>query len=295
MTRTLKIHAYAAEEAGPRLLITGAVHGNEKCGTVAIRRFIDDMESGRVVLTKGRVTLVPIVNLWAYEKNQRFIDENLNRDLKPREAISHYEAKIGNIICPLLRDCDVLLDLHSFQAKGTPFIFTDTPKGDISADAEQSYARALGPRILLSGWLQAYQRHPKTQAVAHYSIGTTEYARQFGAIAVTLECGQHEDPAAPEVAYRAILNALRHLGMIEGQPDLGGEPVLQVTMEDIFFKEEEGAFTGPWQHLQPIKAGEVVARTLSGKTLCAPYDARIIMPRHECPMGEEWFYLGREG
>ena len=35
--------------------------------------------------------------------------------------------------------------------------------------------------------------------------------RSIGGSALTLECGQHEDPAAPDVAYRAIVNTLAHL------------------------------------------------------------------------------------
>jgi hypothetical protein len=45
-----------------------------------------------------------------------------------------------------------------------------------------------------------------------YGIGTTEYMRSVGGWGVTLECGRHDDPAAPEVGYRAILNTLAHSG-----------------------------------------------------------------------------------
>ena len=37
-----------------------------------------------------------------------------------------------------------------------------------------------------------------------YGIGTTEYMRSQGGYAITLECGQHQDPAGPEVAYQAM-------------------------------------------------------------------------------------------
>ena len=48
-----------------------------------------------------------------------------------------------------------------------------------------------------------------------YGIGTTEYMRSQGGYAITLECGQHDDPAAPEVAYRAIRRTLAHLGLVD--------------------------------------------------------------------------------
>ena len=48
-----------------------------------------------------------------------------------------------------------------------------------------------------------------------YGVGTTEYMRTQGGYAITLECGQHADPAAPDVAYRAIRNTLAHLGLVD--------------------------------------------------------------------------------
>src|SRR6266571_343829 len=38
------IHFAAPTTPGARLIVTGAVHGNETCGTVAIRRVLDDIE-----------------------------------------------------------------------------------------------------------------------------------------------------------------------------------------------------------------------------------------------------------
>jgi hypothetical protein len=36
--------------------------------------------------------------------------------------------------------------------------------------------------------------------VLRYGVGTTEYMRSAGGYALTLECGHHADPAAPDVA-----------------------------------------------------------------------------------------------
>jgi hypothetical protein len=48
-----------------------------------------------------------------------------------------------------------------------------------------------------------------------YGVGTTEYMRSRSGYGVTLECGQHDDPAAPEVAYRAIRQAVALLGLAD--------------------------------------------------------------------------------
>jgi len=99
-------------------------------------------------------------------------------------------------------------------------------------------ARRLGVRRFVDGWLRTYgagvQRRiadsSALQTVLRYGVGTTEYMRSVGAYALTLECGQHEDPQAQEVAYRAIINTLAFLGMIDAPPP---EPVAPEQMEAL--------------------------------------------------------------
>jgi uncharacterized protein len=44
---------YASPRPGPRLIVTAAVHGNEVCGTHAVRRIAAELDSGRLCLTLG--------------------------------------------------------------------------------------------------------------------------------------------------------------------------------------------------------------------------------------------------
>ena len=53
---------FTALRSGPRLIVTAAVHGNETCGTVAIRRVLADIDQGRLNLVAGTVTFVPVSN-----------------------------------------------------------------------------------------------------------------------------------------------------------------------------------------------------------------------------------------
>ena len=46
-----------------------------------------------------------------------------------------------------------------------------------------------------------------------YGDGTTEFARSKGALAITLECGQHTDPLAQFVGENSILNVLKSLSV----------------------------------------------------------------------------------
>ena len=280
---------------GPKFLVLGAVHGNEKCGTIAINSVIDEIKSGKINLIKGSVTFVPICNPRAYEQDVRFTERNLNRYLVPTEDPPTYEAEIGNELCPILAACDVLLDIHSYTAGGPPFVFAglNDHKGYL-------FAASLGDVTIMTGWAQAYaatgrnQKDPSPEQ-AEESTGTTEYARRFGATSITLECGQHKDPASPKIAYDAIHNALTYLGMTHETttaPDVSS--TVLVTVKSVNYRDEGMQFARGWKHLDHVKTGDVIATRADKSTVAAPHDGRIIMPNTTATVGEECFYLGTE-
>src|SRR5678815_1136786 len=53
---------YNAVAPGARLIVLGAVHGNETCGTRGIERVIAELDAGSLELRAGRVTFVPVTN-----------------------------------------------------------------------------------------------------------------------------------------------------------------------------------------------------------------------------------------
>lgn len=284
----LTIHRFETHQAGPRLLILGGVHGNEVCGPMAMAQILPDLESGAIALKAGRLTLVPIANPRAHEENKRFIDRNLNRALRKREKPEKYEEHLMNELCPLLDDCDVLLDIHSYTAGGPPFAFCRTGEGRA---AEEAFVASLCINHVVYGWEDAYD-NAGVSYDPEESVGTTEYARRAGAQAVTIECGQHRDAEAPAVALRAIKGALKHTGLA---PHINISPVSHLRrtrMKQLVYKERNGGFTKDWQHLDAIKKGEHLATYEDGAPLFAPFDGRIVMPNAKCPVGQEWFYLG---
>lgn len=286
MLQSITFHA---EEPGRSLLVLGAVHGDEVCGPLAIHRILGEFEQGKIDLVRGRVTFVPICNPRAYAKNVRYTERNLNRNLLPQEKPDCYEAVLGNLLCPLLRDHDVLLDIHSYHVGGPPFVFIDP-----ADDRNIAYAAALGADTVLSNFAGAITATGRSDGnAANWSIGTTEYSRMFGAMSVTLECGQHRAPEAPYVAYRAIIGALGHLGMI-ALPDTAPLPrPHHVRTESVTYRDDAGTFTQPWRHLQPLVAGTPIATRANGERLVAQQDSVIILPRADAEIGAEWYYLGR--
>src|SRR5262245_64452979 len=161
-TDTLRIHALRALTPGPRLIVLGAVHGNETCGTRAIERVLREHDAGAWRLSRGSVTFVPVANPLAYQRGQRMGERNLNRNLRPNGEPLDNEDRIANVLCPLLAEHDVLLDLHSFHSPGEPFAMIGPPDNNgtlepfAHARAETALALRLGPRRIVEGWLETY-------------------------------------------------------------------------------------------------------------------------------------------
>ncbi|WP_026177432.1 succinylglutamate desuccinylase/aspartoacylase domain-containing protein [Thiobacillus denitrificans] len=292
---------------GVRLIVLGAVHGNETCGTQAVRRVIAEIESGRLGIANGSVTFVPVTNPLAYARHQRMGDRNLNRNLAPTATPLEFEDHIANWLCPLLAQHDALLDLHSFHTAGEPFVMlgpqdnNGTLEPFARAAEETALALRLGVRRFVDGWLDTYAAGVARRLAAgvsareadvHYGVGTTEYMRAQGGIALTLECGQHDDPAAPAVAYRALHNTLAHLGLtaVEDPAPVMATEALRL-YQVIDRSHPDDTFARGWSSFDHVHAGEMIGTRHDGTPVTADRDGCIVFPNPGALPGQEWFYL----
>lgn len=289
---------------GTRLVVLGAVHGNEVCGTVAIGRVVDALRRGALRITAGQVTFVPVTNRLAHAKGTRNGDRNLNRHLAPTATPLENEDHVANVLCPLLAAHDVLLDLHSFHSPGRPFALVGPPDNDgalepfAQAAREEALVVRLGVDRVVDGWLSTYAAGASRRGgSAAYGIGTTEFMRSVGGAAVTLECGQHADPQAPAVAERAILNSLAHLGLVDA-PDPPPAPRMEgLRLVEVFDRAHaDDAFVRPWSSFDPVAADAPIGRRADGTLLRAPRDGFVVFPNPSAAPGVEWFYFAeRDG
>lgn len=311
MSETESLHfqsvSFTGLAPGARLIVLGAVHGNETCGTQAIRQVIAEIESGRLGIAKGSVTFVPVTNPLAYARQRRMGDRNLNRNLAPTDTPLEFEDRIANWLCPLLAQHDVLLDLHSFHTAGEPFVMLGPQDNDgalepfARAAEETALALRLGVRRFVDGWLDTYAAGVARRLAAgvsareadvYYGVGTTEYMRAQGGIALTLECGQHDDPAAPAVAYRALHNTLAHLGLTAA-----GDPAPATATETLRLyrvidrAHPDDTFVRGWSSFDRVRAGEMIGTRHDGTPVTADRDGCIVFPNPGALPGQEWFYL----
>ncbi len=305
--------AYAASAPGLRLIVVGAVHGDETCGTRAIERLIAELDAGALRIVAGTLTLVPVANALAYAQRRRTGDRNLNRKLAPTGSPVEFEDHVANWLCPLLAANDVLLDLHSFRAPGEPFVFLGPADNDgplepfAQAAREGALAARLGVGRAVDGWLSTYAagavrrrelagRFPGAalDLDPNLGIGTTEYMRSVGGAAVTLECGQHDDSAAPGVAYRAIMAALAHLRLIDAPDPSPATGLEGLTLCELVDRLDAGdTFAQPWKSFDVVERGQTIGVRHDATPVRAPHDGRIVFPNADAAPGHEWYYLAR--
>ncbi len=279
----LTIHQIAGLKPGPKLIVFGAVHGNETCGTVAIRRVMQELEQSALSVERGTLTLVPVVNPLAYQLKRRHSDRNLNRNMHVTDPPQDFEDAVSNLLCPLLNEHDVLLDLHSFHTPGIPFALIgphnnrDHLEPFAMAEDEEALALHLGVDRFVEGWLETYAQGVRDRkargAEAHvdYGVGTTETIRRYGGIGITLECGQHDDDEAPQTAYRAIRRALAHLGMAaaEPRPLPSSQPEVIRLYKVIDRLHPDDRLCRDWCSFEKIKRNDVLALRHDGTELIA--------------------------
>ena len=308
-TSSLRAHRIAGLAPGPRLIVTGAVHGNETAGTRGIERVLAEIDSGAITIARGLVTFVPVCNPLAYANARRMGDRNLNRRLQPTATPQDNEDRIANVLCGWLAEHEVLLDLHSFRSPGRPFVMRGPAdnRGALEpfahADAEARLAAHVGPNRIVEGWMEAYaagvarrKAQGLTPGAVHedpsYGVGTTEFMRSRGGYGVTLECGQHDDPQGAGVAYHAIRQTLALLGLADLPLAAPAQPFECLRLAEVIDRHAQGdRFARPWTSFDPLAAGELIATRADGTELRAPQAGVIVFPDVSALPGHEWFYL----
>ncbi len=100
-----------ATQPGPRLLITGGVHGDEFEPMAAIRRLAEELPTA---LMRGSVTLVPVVNVGAFRRGHRTGDDGLDLARTcPGRADGSITEQVAFELSQLIRKATHYIDLHT--------------------------------------------------------------------------------------------------------------------------------------------------------------------------------------
>lgn len=274
----IEVMNFRGSAPGPKLLMTGGVHGDEPAGTVALKRLASELERGEVKLLKGSLTLIPAANPEAGKANARYLEENLNRVMLRHVAPRNYEQKLANLICDQIDAVDIVLDLHAATAPTVPFSFMeiDTPDYRAWFDAVQAH-------YIITGWAALYK--------GRNEFGSMEsYSHAHGKMAICAECGQKTNPASADEAYRMARATLAHFGMTEGIARTKVTPKY-VHITEVEFMRMAGELEHAFLNFEELKAGQLIGRYEDGVEMRSPGDGIIVMPRINCPPGDEWYYF----
>ena len=111
----LQQHQISASQAGPDLLITGGVHGDEFEPMAAARGLIKLLnEDGDPQLLRGTLTVVPVVNEAAFLRGARAAEDGLDlARICPGDEDGTTTERTGAALSQLITEADYYIDLHT--------------------------------------------------------------------------------------------------------------------------------------------------------------------------------------
>jgi predicted deacylase len=281
-------------KAGPHVMLTAVVHGNELCGAIAL----DWLFRHDVRPLKGKLSL-GFMNVAAYlsfdpanPTVSRFVDEDFNRlwtaEVLDDPARKSAELTRARTVRPYMDTVDYLLDIHSMQRRQPAMMMA----GPLAKGRE--LAKAVGlPEIVVTD-----AGHAAGKRMRDYE-GFADPASPKNALLV--ECGQHWEAAAGPIAIHSALRFLLVYEMVD--PDWAAQGLQGLQLPDQRFVEVTGPvtiasdafrFVEDFNGLEVIpKAGTVIAYD-GDEAVETPYDdCVLIMPSRRLNPGASAVRLGR--
>jgi predicted deacylase len=199
----------AAPAPGPHLLITGGVHGDEFEPMAAIRQLRQRLADpgAEPTLLRGQVTLVPVVNVPAFQLGRRTADDGLDLARTcPGNPSGSITQRVACALSDLIRAADYYIDLHT---GGTELAVLPMAGYMLHPDLtvleqQRKMARAFNLPIV---WGTSAALDGRSLSVARDAKVPAIYAEHFG----SARCSE----AGVEAYVDGCLNVMAWLGMID--------------------------------------------------------------------------------
>ncbi|MFQ5784473.1 MAG: succinylglutamate desuccinylase/aspartoacylase family protein [Alphaproteobacteria bacterium] len=268
------VTTFDSGRAGPHVMVNALTHGNEVCGAHALAFLF---ESG-LRPTRGRLTL-SFANVAAYETfdraapfDSRFVDEDFNRvwgDAVLDGARDSVELARARAMRPLIDTVDLLLDLHSTALPMAPMLLCGTQ------DKGLALARGIGfpAHVVIDAGHDAGRR-----------------LRDYGAFddpasnraAMLVECGQHFEGAARDIAIETTMRFLRHCDVVA--PGFAEPYFAKITPAQAAMRVTDVVTiaTGAFAFVRDFAGFEVIPK--AGTPIARDGDTEIRTPYDDCVM-----------
>jgi len=203
----LKSEAILGRQPGPRLLITGGVHGDEFEPMAAIRRLANTCQ--QAVLC-GQVTLVPVVNEAGFARGNRVAEDGLDlARVCPGRIDGSITEQAAYALSELIRTADYYIDLHTggLTLSVWPMVGYMLHTDAAVLDRQRAMARAFNLPVI---WGTDARLNGRSLSVARDANVPAIYAEYLG--------GGGCSSAGVEAFVQGCLNVMAALGMIKAAP-----------------------------------------------------------------------------
>jgi len=242
--------------AGPTALLTGANHGDEYEGPIALQGLAHDLDPGHVT---GRIIIVPYMNLPAFVAARRtspLDGGNLNRsfpgapDGTPTEKIADYFVRT------LLPMADVVLDFHS---GGKTLDFIPFAAAHVLDDRDQQRACIAAMEAFNAPYSMILR---EIDDVGMYDTAAEAAGKIF--VSTELGGGGSSTARSARIARRGAENVLRHAGILSGDPTTDPSVHIDTTGAGCFHLSEMSGMIEMAVDLgQEVTEGDTLARIWS--------------------------------
>jgi len=253
---------------GPTALLTGANHGDEYEGPIALQALAAEVRPDEV---RGRLIIVPAMNFPAFRAGTRVspIDAvNLNRAFPgdPRGTVTQKIADyFQRVLVPM---ADLVVDFHS---GGKTLDFLPFACAHVLEDAAQQAACLAA--------VQAFNA-PHTLMLREIdAVGMYDSAVEaMGKVFVTTELGGGGTATArsARIARRGLRNVLVQAGILGGAVEMGPSVMLDMPDDACYHMAPEAGLIEPMVDLgEAVQAGDLLARIWPvDRTGVAPVEVR---------------------
>lgn len=238
---------------GPTILFTGANHGDEFEGPVALFDLAQTIDANDL---SGRVIIVPGMNYPAFQAGKRTspIDGgNMNRSFPGNPSGTLTEKIADYFQRTLLPLADYVVDFHS---GGKTMEFLPFCCAHVLDDKEQQ-ARCIAAMKAFNA--PHSMMLLELDAASMYDTAAENMGKVF--IGTELAGGGSASAATIAIAKKGIMNILRHAGITQGELEVGDTINLDMPDQSCFvFSESEGLLELCIDLGAEVKAGDLIGR-----------------------------------
>lgn len=199
---TIPVRVISGKNKGPRLFVSGVIHGDEINGVEIIRRLLSNKSLSKL---KGTLIAVPVVNVHGFLSHSRYLPDrrDLNRSFPGNEHGS-LASRLARLFSDEIVDkCTHGIDLHT--ASGHRFNLPQL-RAFLNNDETIKLANTFGAPVILNSNIR--------------DSSLRESVVESGKPFLLYEAGEvlRFDEFSIRLGVAGILSVMRTLGMLKGKP-----------------------------------------------------------------------------